>query len=84
MNSSFIILLLKKDPGLHNEYIMVKEVEEKLNLIFFENFLRCVMLLRGGRLAQYIDFRFLTCEIDISFQAGMAKNSNCSRNTYFD
>jgi len=38
MNSSFIILLLKKDPGLHNEYIMVKEVEEKLNLIFLKTF----------------------------------------------
>jgi len=27
MNSSFIILLLKKDPGLQNEDMMVKKVE---------------------------------------------------------
>lgn len=51
MNLSFIILLLKKDPGLHNEYIMVKEVEEKLNLIFLCMFLQWVMLLRGGPVA---------------------------------
>ena len=32
MNSSFIILLLKKDPGFQNEDIVVKEVERFLYL----------------------------------------------------